>query len=93
MPLVQPVEHHLVAPLGQLPIRTSSGDVTIQVPRDRNGAFQSPLLEPYQTSTNEREDKIIALYAKGMSVPLGCAESVAVGTTSRCNLSLPDGFV
>lgn len=48
-------------------LRTSSGDVTIQVPRDRNGAFQSPLLEPYQTSTNELEDKIIALYAKGIS--------------------------
>ena len=42
-------------------LRTSSGDVTIQVPRGRNGAFQSPLLEPYQTSTNELEDKIIAL--------------------------------
>ncbi len=51
----------------QRQLRTSSGDVTIQVPRDRNGAFQSPLLEPYQTSTNELEDKIIALYAKGIS--------------------------
>ncbi len=39
---------------------------TIQVPRDRNATFQSPLLEPYQTSTNELEDKIIALYAKGI---------------------------
>ncbi len=48
-------------------LRTSGGEVTIQVPRDRNGAFQSPLLEPYQTSTNELEDKIIALYAKGIS--------------------------
>ncbi|MEN9937493.1 MAG: hypothetical protein RLZZ387_4072 [Chloroflexota bacterium] len=37
------------------------------MPRDRNGSFQSPLLEPYQTSTNELEDKIIGLYAKGMS--------------------------
>ncbi len=48
-------------------LRSSGGDVTIQVPRDRNGSFQSPLLEPYQTSTNELEDKIIALYAKGIS--------------------------
>lgn len=48
-------------------VRTSSGDTTIQVPRDRNSTFQSPLLDAYQTSTNELEDKIIALYAKGMS--------------------------
>lgn len=48
-------------------LRTSAGDQTIQVPRDRNSTFQSPLLEPYQTGTNELEDKIIALYAKGVS--------------------------
>jgi transposase-like protein len=48
-------------------LRASSGDTTIQVPRDRNGTFQPALFEPYQTSTNELEDKIIALYAKGVS--------------------------
>lgn len=49
-------------------LRTSTGDTTIQVPRDRNSSFQSSLLEDYQTSTNELEDKIIGLYGKGMSV-------------------------
>ncbi len=48
-------------------VRSSGGDVTIQVPRDRNSSFQSPLLEPYQSSTNELEEKIIGLYAKGIS--------------------------
>lgn len=48
-------------------LRTSTGDTTIQLPRDRNSTFQSPLLDAYQTSTNELEDKIIGLYAKGMS--------------------------
>src|SRR5215207_671894 len=48
-------------------LRTSTVDTTIQVPRDRNSTFQSPLLDAYQTSTNELEDKIIGLYAKGMS--------------------------
>src|SRR3712207_5050070 len=48
-------------------LRTSTGDVTIQVPRDRNGDFQPALLDKYQTSTNELEEKIIALYAKGVS--------------------------
>jgi len=48
-------------------LRTSAGDTTIQVPRDRNSTFQSPLLDAVQSSTNELEDKIIGLYAKGMS--------------------------
>src|SRR5262245_11039488 len=48
-------------------LRTSAGDTTITVPRDRGGTFQSLLLEPYQTSTNKLEDKIIGLYSKGMS--------------------------
>ena len=48
-------------------LRTSSGDVTVAVPRDRNSDYHPTLLEKYQTSTNELEDKIIALYAKGVS--------------------------
>ena len=48
-------------------LRTSAGDMTIQVPRDRQSEFQPTLLEKYQTSTNELEEKIIALYAKGVS--------------------------
>ncbi len=47
--------------------RTSTGDMTILVPRDRTGEFQPVLLENYQTSTNELEEKIIALSAKGVS--------------------------
>lgn len=45
-------------------MRTSGGDAEIKVPRDRNGAFQSVLLEK---NSNEIEQKIIAIYAKGMS--------------------------
>jgi putative transposase len=37
------------------------------VPRDRNSSFHSPLLPPYQTSTNQLEDKISGMYAKGVS--------------------------
>ena len=48
-------------------MRTSGVDTIIQVPRDRNSTFQSSLLDAYQTSTKELEDKIIGLYAKGMS--------------------------
>jgi transposase-like protein len=48
-------------------LRTSAGDMTLAVPRDRQGAFAPALLDKYQTSSNELEDKIIALYAKGVS--------------------------
>ena len=48
-------------------LRTSAGDTTIQLPRDRNSEFNSKLLEKHQTSTNELEEKILAMYGKGMS--------------------------
>lgn len=48
-------------------LRTSAGDTEVQFPRDRNSEFSSKLLEKHQTSTNELEEKILAMYAKGMS--------------------------
>jgi len=48
----------------QRKMRSSGGDVEINVPRDRNGAFHSELLKK---NTNEIEQKIITMYAKGMS--------------------------
>jgi transposase-like protein len=49
-------------------LRTSGGDTTIQVPRDRNGAFEPQVVKKQVANTNELEDKIIGMYAKGMSV-------------------------
>lgn len=50
-------------------VRTSEGETTIEVPRDRNGTFE-PVILPKGTgsTTNELENKIIGMYAKGMSV-------------------------
>jgi putative transposase len=48
-------------------LRTSAGDTTVQIPRDRNSEFSSKLLAKHQTSTNELEEKILAMYGKGMS--------------------------
>ncbi len=45
-------------------VRTSGGDAEINVPRDRNGEFHSELLKK---NSNEIEQKIIAMYAKGNS--------------------------
>lgn len=49
-------------------LKTSEGETTIQVPRDRNGEYESTILEKHATNTNELEKKIIWMYAKGMSV-------------------------
>lgn len=49
-------------------VRTSAGETTIQVPRDRNGDYEPQVVKKRVANTNELEDKIIAMYAKGMSV-------------------------
>lgn len=49
-------------------VKTSSGEVEVRVPRDRNGSFEPQALRKYETSSSELEDKIIAMYARGMTV-------------------------
>jgi putative transposase len=49
-------------------VRTSDGETLIDVPRDRNGTFEPHIVKRYASNTNELEDKIIGMYAKGMSV-------------------------
>ncbi|MCI0348502.1 MAG: IS256 family transposase [Acidobacteriales bacterium] len=49
-------------------LKTSSGEVAVRVPRDRNGSFEPQVLRKYETSSSELEDKIIAMYARGMTV-------------------------
>jgi transposase-like protein len=48
-------------------VRTSNGETQVAVPRDRKGAFEPQVLKKYQANTNELEDKIIAMYARGMT--------------------------
>lgn len=49
-------------------IRSSAGDMNINVPRDRQGEFQPSFLDHYSVCTNELEKKIIHLYATGTTV-------------------------
>ena len=48
-------------------IKSRSGQNEIQIPRDRNGEFEPKIIGKYETTANELEDQIIAMYAKGMS--------------------------
>jgi len=43
------------------------GESEIAIPRDRNGEFEPKILEKRQTRTDEIEQKIMAMYSKGMS--------------------------
>ena len=49
-------------------LQTSNGEIRIEVPRDRNGEFEPRAVRKYETASNELEDKVIAMYAKGMTV-------------------------
>lgn len=48
-------------------LKTSVGEQTIQVPRDRNASFEPVIVPKHQTMAAELEDCIQLLYAKGMS--------------------------
>jgi len=43
------------------------GESEIAIPRDRNGEFEPKVVEKRQTRTDEIEQKIMAMYQKGMS--------------------------
>ena len=49
-------------------LKTSFGDVDIQVPRDRKGEFEPELTKKEQTTlTGDIEEKILSMYAKEMT--------------------------
>jgi putative transposase len=43
------------------------GDLTLRTPRDRNGTFEPQLIGKHQRRLNGFDEKILALYAKGMT--------------------------
>lgn len=49
-------------------LRTSFGDVDLSIPRDRKGDFEPQILKKNQTSISQDiEEKILSMYAKGMT--------------------------
>ena len=49
-------------------LHTDQGELPIQVPRDRQGSFEPQLIKKHQNRFDGLDHKVIALYAKGMSV-------------------------
>ena len=48
-------------------LKTQLGEVEISVPRDRNGEYEPKIIDKYQRNADGLEDKILSLYAHGMS--------------------------
>ncbi|MHC6527021.1 IS256 family transposase [Vibrio proteolyticus] len=48
-------------------IITDDGEVPIDVPRDRDASFEPKLVRKHQTRFQSMDDKILSLYAKGMT--------------------------
>lgn len=48
-------------------IKGESGELEIEVPRDRNSSFEPLLIQKNQTRLNSFDEKIISLYARGMT--------------------------
>ena len=52
---------------GHKTVHTSSGEVDIQVPRDRDSSFDPKLVPKRHKDVSAIEDKVISMYARGMS--------------------------
>jgi len=48
-------------------VKTQLGEVEINVPRDRNREYEPQILSKYSRNANGMEEKILGLYAAGMS--------------------------
>lgn len=77
------LEHHLGYEHGEEPpeeqgnrrngasrktLRTEQGPVTVTVPRDREGTFEPQIVPKHQRQFDGFDDKILSMYARGMSV-------------------------
>ena len=48
-------------------VHTDTGDIDLNIPRDRKSEFEPQLIKKRQTVLEDLENKIVALYAKGMT--------------------------
>lgn len=52
---------------GEKTIQSDSGEVSIEVPRDRNGTFDPQLVKKRQRRLKGFDDKVLSLYSRGLS--------------------------
>ena len=49
-------------------LRDDKGDLPVEIPRDREGTFDPKPIRKYRTRWPDSGDKIISMYARGMSI-------------------------
>ena len=49
-------------------VRTGQGQIAVEVPRDRDGSFEPQLIPKHQRHFDGFDDKILSMYARGMTV-------------------------
>src|SRR3954466_11688042 len=52
---------------GRKSVLTDTGKIELEVPRDRQASFDPPLLAQYHRRVPRFHDKIVSMYARGMS--------------------------
>ena len=63
----KPISDNIRNGYSQKTLKTSDGDVLIEIPRDRNGSFDPITIPKHKTMTETIEGAMLSLYAKGMS--------------------------
>ena len=64
-------------------VLTEDGEVTLAVPRDRNGSFEPVIVPEGERRLDGFDDRILALYARGMTVR-EVQGHLRSSTASRC---------
>ena len=68
---------------GHKTVQSESGELQIEVPRDRSGTFEPQLVKKRQRRLEGFDDKVIALYARGL-VPAISRGNLKSSMGSRC---------
>jgi putative transposase len=69
------VDHHLLSDeagnsrngYGRKTVMTDTGRIELEIPRDRQATFDPQLIAKYQRRFRGFNDKIVSMYARGMS--------------------------
>ena len=69
-------------------LKTDLGEVRVEMPRDRNSTFEPKIVEKGQTHWDGFDDKIIAMYAGGMTV-----EEIRCHLTEIYGISVSKDFI
>jgi putative transposase len=48
-------------------LKGKNGEITIEIPRDRNGTFEPQIVQKHQTRFDGFDEKILSMYARGMT--------------------------